>query len=356
MRKIVLTGGGTAGHVIPNIALLDKLRAAGFAVHYIGSRDGIERQLMQGRPNVRYHPISSGKVRRYLDVKNLSDPFKVIAGVLQSYNILRRIAPSVVFSKGGFVSVPVIIAAWMLRIPIAIHESDITPGLANKLSRPFAKVMCTTFSQAALKAGKKGVVTGSPVRPEIMTGDRYRGLVMSGFENGRPVLLVMGGSSGSQAINHAVDMDMENLRRKYQIIHIRGKNDVQNHLEGIPGYKQFGYVDEDLPHILAAADVVISRAGANAIFELAALKKPMLLVPLPLSASRGDQILNADYFKVHGWAKVLDQADMEQNGLLPALAELERDRDRLIANLEKSNLSSGLDKLFEQIMRAAQKH
>lgn len=356
MRNIILTGGGTAGHVIPNIALLDKLKEAGFAVHYIGSRDGIERGLMQGRPNVKYHPISSGKIRRYFDVKNLTDPFRVMAGVLQSFNIIRRVAPSVVFSKGGFVSVPVVIAAWMLQIPVVIHESDITPGLANKISRPFARVMCTTFSQAALAAGRKGVTTGSPVRPEVMNGDRYRGLVMSGFENGRPVLLVMGGSSGSQAINHAVDMDLDALRRKYQVIHIRGKNDIQAHMEGVPGYKQFGYIDEELPHILAAADVVISRAGANAIFELAALKKPMLLIPLPLSASRGDQILNAEYFKTRGWAKVLDQADMERIGLMPALAELERDRDKLVANLEKSNLSSGLDKLFAQIMKAALKH
>lgn len=353
MKTIVLTGGGTAGHVIPNIALIPHLKEAGYSIHYIGSKEGIERELIEGMEGITYHAIASGKLRRYVSAKNFTDPFRIMAGTAQAIALIRRIKPSVLFSKGGFVAVPVVFAAKTCGVPVVIHESDITPGLANRLSRPFAKVMCTTFEQAAKVAGEKGVVTGSPVRPEILKGNAERGLALCGFKKGRPVLLVMGGSSGATALNEAIDQNIDKLTRHYQIIHIRGGDHLSPKLEGTEGYRQFGYIKDELPDILAAADVVLSRAGANAIFEFAALHKPMLLIPLPLSASRGDQIKNAKYFQEKGWARVLDQEKMDAQTLFDELLKTYEERGRLSQNLADANAENGLMRLFEEIMKAA---
>ena len=353
MKQIVLTGGGTAGHVIPNIALLPLLKNAGYKIHYIGSKNGIEKKLISAQEGVIYHEISSGKLRRYFDLKNFTDIFRIIAGFFKSIKLIKEINPNVCFSKGGFVSVPVVLACALKKIPIVLHESDMSPGLANKICRPYCRVMCTTFPEAAKLAGEKGVVTGSPVRPEITEGDKTRGMILCGFEPGRPTLFIMGGSSGARAINDAVDRILDKLIAKYQIIHIRGDNNIKPEFEGRAGYRQFGYVREELPHLMAAADLVLTRAGANAIFEFAALLKPMVLIPLPLSASRGDQIKNANYFKSRGWANVLYQEKITDVLLFDTLARTVDNKDKYIKALEAADFKSGLYKLFKQIMLAA---
>ncbi len=353
MKTIVLTGGGTAGHVVPNIALMPLLKKAGYKIHYIGSEQGIEKKLISQYKEVSYHEISSGKLRRYFSVKNFTDPFRILAGFFQSLRLIKKIKPNVCFSKGGFVSVPVVLACALKKVPIVLHESDMSPGLANKICRPFCKVMCTTFPNAAKLVGEKGLVTGSPVRPEITSGDSLRGMIMCGFERSRPILLIMGGSSGAEAINAAVDKILDKLTEKFQIIHIRGEKNLRPELEGKAGYRQFGYVTEDLNHLLAAADIILARAGANSIFEFAALGKPMLLIPLPLSASRGDQIKNANYFKNNGWANVLYQEKMNEFTLYDTLLRTLDNKEKYISVLEKADVKNGLNKLFEQITLAS---
>jgi len=353
MKTIVLTGGGTAGHVTPNLALVPLLRKKGFRIHYIGSYEGMEKDIVSGKNNIQYHPISSGKLRRYFALKNFIDPFKILIGFFQSIKLLKQIKPVVVFSKGGFVTVPVVIAARTLKIPVVIHESDYTSGLANKIALPFATTMCTTFENAASAAGKKGVVTGSPVRPNILDGDPERGRIICGFEKGRPIVLIIGGSTGALAINNCVDEALKELIAKYQIIHIRGIDNVKSNLENLGGYKQYGYVNDELPHLIACADVIVSRAGANAIFEFSSLFKPMLLIPLPSSASRGDQIHNAKYFESHGYAQVLRQEFLSVTSLMDRIGEVYEKRFEYETNMRSSGMGNGLQKLFDEILKAA---
>lgn len=353
MKNIVLTGGGTAGHVTPNLALIPLLREKGFRIHYIGSYAGMERDIISGKKHIHYHAISSGKLRRYFNIKNFTDPFRIIKGYFQARKILRKQKPSVVFSKGGFVTVPVVIAARHLKIPVVIHESDYTSGLANRIALPFSTTMCATFKEAAQTAGSKGVVTGSPVRPSILEGDSERGRIICGFERGRPIVLVMGGSSGALAINNVIDEAIDEMLEKYQIIHIRGVDNLKTELEGKSGYRQFGYVNEELPHLIACADVVVSRAGANAIFEFSSLYRPMLLIPLPASASRGDQILNAKYFDKQGYAQTLRQEFLSVTSLMDGVAQVYKDRYKYETNMRSAGMANGLQKLFEEIMKVS---
>lgn len=353
MKKIVLTGGGTAGHVTPNLALTPLLREKGYRVYYIGSYNGMEKDLVSGKKHIHYYGISSGKLRRYFDIKNFTDPFRIIKGYFQARRILKDLKPSVVFSKGGFVTVPVVIAASHLKIPVVIHESDFTSGLANKIALPFVTTMCTTFKEAAEAAGSKGVVTGSPVRPNIIEGDAGRGRVICGFELGRPIVLIMGGSSGALAINKVVDDALDEMLQKYQVIHVRGAGNINNDLEYKGGYKQYSYINEELPHIIACADVVVSRAGANAIFEFLSLFKPMLLIPLPSSASRGDQMHNARYFESQGYAKLLRQEFLSITSLIDGIDELYKERYTYETNMRTSGMDNGLQKVFDEIIRAS---
>ena len=284
MKKIVLTGGGTAGHVTPNIALMPALKKDGYQISYIGSYDGIERRLIE-ELNVPYYGISSGKLRRYFDVKNFTDPFKVVKGYFEARKILKKLKPDVVFSKGGFVSVPVVLAAKSCKIPAIIHESDMTPGLANKLAIPSAYKICHNFPETADNLPKgKAVLSGSPIRQELLTGNRFKGLQLCGFNDEKPVILVIGGSLGAAAINEAVRKALPVLLPSYQIIHVCGKGKVDAAIKNCPGYIQFDYVKDELSDLLAAADLVISRAGSNAICEFLALNKPNILIPLPAGA------------------------------------------------------------------------
>ena len=242
VKKIVLTGGGTAGHVTPNIALLPELKKQGYDVHYIGSYEGIERTLIkeQGIP---YYGISSGKLRRYIDVKNLSDPFKVVKGLGQAIRLLGRIKPDVVFSKGGFVSVPVVLAAKFRHIPCVIHESDMTPGLANKICIPCAHCVCTNFPETMKHIpAEKAVLTGSPIRQELFKGSREKGLAFCGFDDTKPVLLIMGGSLGAVAVNDAVRGILPELLQKFHVIHLCGKGKLDDSLNDTKGYAQYEYI------------------------------------------------------------------------------------------------------------------
>ncbi|MBO5560745.1 MAG: undecaprenyldiphospho-muramoylpentapeptide beta-N-acetylglucosaminyltransferase [Firmicutes bacterium] len=348
-KKIILTGGGTAGHVTPNLALLPQLKAKGYEVVYIGSKKGIEKELIEGA-GVKYCAISSGKLRRYFDWQNFTDIFRVIGGIFQAIGIIAKEKPDVIFSKGGFVAVPVAVGAFIDRVPFIAHESDMTPGLANKLAMPFAKVVCTTFPEAVkyIKGGK-GVHTGTPIRQELFRGDRQKGLAFCGFDGSKPVLLVMGGSLGSVVINDAVKDVLPELTKRFDIAHLRGKGNLDGELEGVKGYRQFEYINKELRDLFAASDIVLSRAGSNAISEFLALNKPMLLVPLSRKASRGDQILNANSFKAQGFAEVIEEEELDGKSLAEAVDMLYNNRDKYIGAMKNSTGTNGVENVVAQI-------
>ena len=350
MKTIVLTGGGTAGHVTPNIALIPSLQEEGWNIQYIGSKKGIEKELIE-KTNIPYHGISSGKLRRYMSIENLKDPFKVVKGLFEAYNLLRKIKPNVVFSKGGFVTVPVVLAARMLGIPVIIHESDITPGLANKIASKGAKVICVNFPETLKYVGNKGVLTGTPIRKELFAGKAQEGRKLCGFEEGKPVLLVMGGSLGSVKINNCLRETLNHLQKDFNIVHICGKNNVDESLKGTKGYCQFEYVGEELPHLFAMADMMLSRAGANALAEIVALKLPNLLVPLSKETSRGDQILNANSMKKQGYSLVLQEEELTPETLMNNLYELYKNLDSYKASMMRSMDTSGTEKVMDQIRK-----
>lgn len=336
MKKIIMTGGGTAGHVTPNVALFPSLKEAGYEISYIGSTDGIEKGLIENR-QIPYYGISSGKLRRYHSWKNFTDPFRVIKGFFQARYLLGKIKPDVVFSKGGFVSVPVILAAKTKHIPAIIHESDMTPGLANKLAIPAATKICCNFPETVsyLPAGK-AVLTGSPIRQELLHGSRAKAREFCHFTKDLPILMIMGGSIGSVFINNAVRGCIDKLLKKYQIIHLCGKGNLDQSLDNIKGYAQFEYINENLPDLFAAADIVIARAGANSICELLALRKPNILIPLGLNASRGDQILNAKSFEKQGFSVVLEEENVTSDTLIKTLDKVMENKKQYISAMENS--------------------
>ena len=355
MKKIVLTGGGTAGHVTPNIALNPELQKQGYEVHYIGSYDGIEKKLIE-KLNIPYYGISSGKLRRYIDLKNLSDPFKVIKGLAQARRLLGKIKPDVVFSKGGFVSVPVVLAAKSRKIPCIIHESDMTPGLANKICIPCAQRVCTNFPETLKHLpAEKAVLTGSPIRTELFNGNKEKGLKFCGFDDSKPVILIIGGSLGAVAVNNAVRAILPQLLEKFQIIHLCGKGKLDESLKDVKGYVQFEYIHDELSDLMAASDIFISRAGANAICEILALRKPNILIPLSAQASRGDQILNAASFEKQGYSIVIQEEDITDEKLLAAVNDAYTNKDKYITAMKRSQLNNSIEKITGLISTAAKK-
>lgn len=353
MRRIVLTGGGTAGHVTPNIALIEALREEGWDIHYIGTQDGMERDLIERVPGVEYHSVPSGKLRRYFDWKNFTDPFKVMAGSVKAAHLIGKIKPDVVFSKGGFVSVPVVYGAWLHRVPVIVHESDMTPGLANRLSTPLCRAVCTTFPEAAAAAGSKGVCTGTPLRRELFGGERAKGLKICGFSGNKPVLMMIGGSSGAQAVNEALRKALPKLLPVFDIVHLCGRGNLDENLSETRGYRQMEYAREELPHIYACSDVMISRAGSNTLCEIMALQKPALLIPYPKAASRGDQILNAESFKSRGLCSVLMQENMTPDTLVSAVVEVYKQRRAIEGAMAACPQRDGTSAVMEQIHKYA---
>lgn len=352
MKKIVLTGGGTAGHVTPNIALLPALFEAGYDVHYMGSFEGIESRLIPDF-DIPYYGISTGKFRRYFDLKNFSDPFRVIKGYSEARKILKELRPDVVFSKGGFVSVPVVRAAASLHIPCVLHESDMTPGLANKLCIPLADKICCNFPETLKNLPpNKAVLTGTPIRAELTKGNRIAALEACGFTANKPVIMVVGGSQGSVSINQVVREALPKLLEDFQVLHLCGKDKVDNLMLSIPGYKQFEYVKTELKDFFALADIVVSRAGANAICELLALKKPNILIPLSVG-SRGDQILNAASFEEQGFSIVIREEALDCFCLVEKIRELYQNKQNYIETMNKSGQINAIPKIMELINEAA---
>lgn len=355
MKRIILTGGGTAGHVTPNLALLPALREHGYEIRYIGSREGIEKNLVESA-GIPYDGISSGKLRRYFDWKNFTDPFRVLKGFGEARKLLKKYRPDVIFSKGGFVAVPVVLAAKRLKIPTVIHESDMTPGLANRICIPSAAKICCNFPETLKNLPQgKAVATGCPIRAELLSGSRLQGLTLTGFSPDKPVLLVIGGSLGSVRVNTAVRQILPQLLETFQVIHICGKKNLDESLKKTAGYRQFEYVNEPLKDLFALADVVISRAGANAICELLALRKPNLLIPLSAAASRGDQILNAESFRKQGFSAVLPEEELSDTKLLEMVEQVYRDRSRYLEAMEKSPLGNAVETIVEMLDQLAKK-
>ncbi len=352
-KRIILTGGGTAGHVTPNIALMPELKKKGFDIRYIGSYNGIEKEMIETL-GVPYYGISSGKLRRYFDLKNFTDPFRIIKGYFEARLLMSKLKPSVVFSKGGFVTVPVVLAAKHKKIPVIIHESDMTPGLANKLALPSASKVCCNFPETLkyLPDGK-AVLTGSPIRQELFSGDKAKGLEFCGFNDEKPVLLIMGGSLGSVAINNAVRGSLDKLLETFQIAHLCGKGNLDESLTDKEGYAQFEFVSDELTDLFACTDMMISRAGANAICEILALRKPNVLIPLSAAASRGDQILNAGSFEKQGYSYVIQEEDVTDKTLLDAVDEVFTNRDKYIEAMNKSDFADPIGTIMGLITKLA---
>ena len=347
--KLMLTGGGTAGHVMPHIAMLPHYHALGWDVRYIGSA-GIERQLVT-QAGLPFFKIAAGKLRRYVSFKNLLDIFNVALGTLQSLVILARNRPDVVFSKGGFVSVPVAVAGWLLRIPVISHESDLTPGLATKIISRFSRVILTSFPESARYVANAHLV-GIPIRDELKTGSREEGLRLCGFAAAAdpPVVLVMGGSQGAQRINDTLHELLPELVTRFRIIHLTGQGKALPFAHS--HYKAFDFLGSELKHVLAAADVVVSRAGANSIFELRALQKPMLLIPLEVG-SRGDQVDNAISFVARQHALMVRETELTSQILARAIDTLVANADRLrktLAAAEHDDPAAAIISMIQNIV------
>jgi len=349
MKRIVLTGGGTAGHVTPHMSLIPRLKAAGYDIHYIGTERGIEHELIAQIPGITYHVVKSGKLRRYFSVQNFTDPFRVIHGAWTSVWLMRKLKPDVCFSKGGFVSVPVVIGAWLAHVPTVCHESDLTPGLANRISAKFVNRVATTFQECADALGKKATMTGTPLRPELFQGSREKGLAMAGFTGEKPVLMMTGGSLGAQSVNACLRACLPELLPHMDVLHLCGKGNLDNELQSLAGYRQLEFLGAEMADALAAADIVLSRAGSNTLSELLALGKPMLLVPYPLGASRGDQIKNAESYEKRGLARVLPQDRMTPETMTTALLALLRDKDTLRKAVEAYPVKDGTDAVLQMI-------
>ncbi len=353
MKRIILTGGGTAGHVTPNIALIPELKNQGYEINYIGSYEGMERKLIE-ELGIPYYGISSGKLRRYKSLKNLSDPFRVVKGYFEAKKLMKELKPDVVFSKGGFVTVPVVMAAKKKKIPAIIHESDMTPGLANRICIPRATKVCANFTETVDKLPHdKAVLTGTPIRQELFSGNRIKGAEFCHFSLNKPILMITGGSLGALKVNNAVRSILPKLLEHFQVIHLCGKGKLDESLINTKGYVQFEYIKDELADLFAAADVVISRAGANTIFELLALQKPNLLIPLSAASSRGDQILNANSFKKQGYSKVLLEEDMNDETLYEAIMDLYENRQGYKEVMAASKLNNSIDTIISLINQVA---
>lgn len=337
MKKIAFTGGGTAGHITPNIALIEELKQE-YEILYIGMKNSMEEELIH-KIEIKFIGINSGKLRRYFDFKNFTDIFRILLGFIESFTILGKNKPKVLFSKGGFVSCPVVWAAWIWRIPIIIHESDISPGLANKLAIPFAKKIAYSFQETEIYLHKhKRVYTGLPIRRSLFEGARNKGLELCGFFGTKSIILVVGGSQGSKYINELIRKNLKFLLEEYEICHICGKGQIDSSLDRHRGYMQFEYVNEELKDLLAMSDLVISRAGATFIFEILAFKKLNILVPLSKKASRGDQILNAKSFENSNFSRVVQEED--NYNILTIIHEVFDNKEKYYKAMTDANLKN----------------
>jgi len=329
---VAFTGGGTGGHIYPGLAVADELKILAkqnerkIEIIWIGCSKGMDKNIVSKATGFdgqliadKFYGIPSGKLRRYFDMKNFSDMFRIIGGFFKAYHILRKNKPAVLFSKGGFVSVPPCLAARLLKIPVYTHECDFTLGLANRLNFKSAKTMFVSYEETKNRLGvesqKRVVVTGNPVRPVFYNTDYKKGLSFLGLseddKNKKPVLMILGGSSGARQVNDLVNQNLDWLCQNFTVVHQTGlvnNNEAsEKELSEKYGnsYKPYAFIYSEMPDVLACADVILSRAGANSIWEAAVLLKPMVLIPLCGSGTRGDQVDNAEFFKEKGAAEVL---------------------------------------------------
>lgn len=351
MPCVVITGGGSAGHVVPALPVVEALLEAGSSVHFVGSTDGPEERLVApfGIP---FHGIQTGKLRRYFSLANFVDAFRIPVGIVQAWRLLGRIRPSVVFSKGGFVSFPVVVGAWLKGIPVVAHESDLTPGLANRLAQRFATTLCVTFEDTRAEHVEV-VVTGTPLRRQLLEGDASRGRERLGIDSAQPVLLVVGGSLGAAKLNETLRAALERLLADYDVIHVCGVGKVDASLDDLAGYTQREYVSDDWGDMIAAADLVVSRAGANALHEWLALGKPHLLVPLSRAASRGDQIENAAYAESRGWSMVLSDDALNSETLAAGVAKLAALSSEFRQRMQAFRRHDSTSLIVEELSKAA---
>lgn len=345
--KILMTGGGTSGHITPNIALIPDLRKRGYDIAYIGSKDSIEERLLSDI-EIPFYSIRAGKLRRYFDMENLKDFFRVLGGFRDSIKDIRKIKPQLLFSKGGYVTSPVVWAARLFRIPVIIHESDITPGLANKLSLPFATKVCYAFPESKRHLPEdKAIYTGLPIREELTKGSKEKGLSLCIFDDQKPIITIMGGSLGSKVINEVIRENLDLLLDKYQVCHLCGKNNLADIQK--KGYIQFEYVSDELKDLLAMTDIFVSRAGATTLFEILELGIPNILIPLSKKASRGDQILNAASFEDQGFSLVIQEEDFTKDLFLRSLSELDHNYKVIKTRMLEANQDSAVDKICNLI-------
>ncbi len=344
-RKVVLTGGGTAGHVIPNLAFADLLITNGFCIEYIGSQ-GIEKDLVKEK-GLAFHSIVTGKLRRELTLRNLLTPFQVFWGFAQSFRLLWSLQPKFVFSKGGYVSVPVCLAAWFLGIPCYSHESDLSPGLANRILKMFTKRFFYSFTHSKKHMPPSAICVGSPLRAEIFDSSPDRGLAFLGWtKTEKPILFVVGGSLGSVKLNNAIRGCFTDLVDRFRVVHVTGEGKKTDLMH--PDYRSFTYIRQEYADVLAASDFVLARAGANSIFEFLAMQKPMLLMPL-VAGSRGDQVENAASFVESGWAHVVDESAVDAETLLSALDALLADEKKMKTKQAEAPKNAALDTIWQHI-------
>ena len=341
MKKIVFTGGGTAGHIYPNLAIALEMNS--FERHYIGS-SGMEKEILKGYPALHFHEIDCVKFDRNYLFKNFKIPFKLLASIRQAKKILMEIEPCVVFSKGGYVALPVAIAAKKLNIPLITHESDLTLGLANKIISHYANFVCTTFEKTAEKGGKF-IYTGQPLRKQIFEGNKDRVLSKLGYPQ-KKILLFVGGSLGAQRINSLLK-DPTYLTSKYEIIHSVGKKNFAS-ISKKEGYHPFPYLDPIADYYMAS-DIVITRAGSGVINELLALKKPMLMLPLSKASSRGDQIENAKLFTSLGYGEMILDEQLNEDNLAKMIEKMQKNLDFYKKNLQNAPKNDAVKKIIDLI-------
>jgi UDP-N-acetylglucosamine--N-acetylmuramyl-(pentapeptide) pyrophosphoryl-undecaprenol N-acetylglucosamine transferase len=354
-RHVLFTGGGSAGHVVPSLPLIAHFSALGSRVSYIGSKAGPEAGLIEPL-GVPFYTIRSGKLRRYWSWRNVADVWWTLVGICQAIVLIRKLRPSIVFSKGGYAAFPVVVGAWIWRVPVVAHESDLTPGLANRLSLPFVAAVCTNFALTRFPIGNRPIIhTGTPLRTELLRGDAQRGRALLNVAQDRPLIVVVGGSLGAEALNEVVRAALDVLLSFACVVHVCGANRTDPRLAQRGGYHQFEFVGAAWGDLLAAADVVVSRAGANSLYELVALHKPHLLVPLPRSASRGDQIANAAYARDLGWSRVVAEADLDAARLAVEVRAIYADRLHIAQVLAGAQLGDGTRAVADVIRRFARR-
>lgn len=355
MKKIVLCGGGTAGHVYPALAVAEKLKD--YEIHFFGG-SGMEKEILKNFPNITYHEIPVVKLERKLTLKNLLIPIKLIKGIKATKTELEKVKPDAVFSKGGFVSVPVCLASKKLNIPVISHESDLSFGLANKIILHSCNVMCTTFEETANK-NKKCLYTGQPIREKIFHGKKLN----LKFVNQNPTLLVLGGSLGAKFLNEIIFENKEKFTEKFNIIHICGQKNFEKLCPKKNGNVGGEYINsnyylsayaENIEDFYASADIVVSRAGSGVINELLALQIPMLLIPLSKKASRGDQIENAKLFQKKGFAQMIEEEDCSFMRIYENLKNLQKNHIKMQNNMKKTLKNNAVEQIINLIEKISQ--